>query len=618
MEGIPEIPNQIAERLTQYQNTRSAGLQGWDRRGEGLFIATRFSETAQIHYLNKAGGARQQITFYKEPIGGIATNPMQEGFLFAKDIGGNEFYQIYYHDLSTGTARMLTDGKSRNGGFSWSNMGDKYVFTSTKRNGTDTDIYLSDLGKQHTEAQILVEKGGSWGVADWARDDTRLLVLQYVSANESYPYILDIATKTLTPIFKANSKNKVSYGSMVFNADGKGIFITSDEGGEFQQLYYYDIATQKSTLITKDINWDIDGMQISADRSQIAFTSNEGGVNKLYLLDTKTQQYKPINDIPIGVIGGLEFHPEGKKLAIAINTPKNPTDVFVVQLDNSQIERWTFSEVGGLNTTNFVVPTLIQFPTFDKVDGKARQIPAFYYKPTKTKFEKIPVLIHIHGGPEGQSLPTFNAFYQYMLNEMGIAVIDPNVRGSAGYGKTYLGLDNGFKREESVQDIGALLDWIAQQPELDASRVAVYGGSYGGYMTLASMTHFNDRLKCGIDVVGISNFVTFLNNTQDYRRDLRRVEYGDEREPKMKEFMEKIAPLNNAQKITKPMFIIQGLNDPRVPASEAEQMVKKIRANGGKVWYLLAKDEGHGFRKKVNIDYYQNSIVLFLEENLLK
>ena len=232
--------------------------------------------------------------------------------------------------------------------------------------------------------------------------------------------------------------------------------------------------------------------------------------------------------------------------------------------------------------------------------------------------KKIPVIINIHGGTEGQSVPVFSPFIAYVTNELGIAVLSPNVRGSSGYGKTFLKLDNGFKREESVKDIGALLDWIAKQPELDASRVAVWGGSYGGYMVLASMTNFNDRIKCGIDVVGISNFVTFLQNTEDYRKDLRRVEYGDERDPKMKEYLLKISPANNVDKITKPLFIIQGLNDPRVPASESEQMKQNMRNKGRNVWYMLAKDEGHGFRKKPNVDYMQWSVVMFLQQNLLK
>ncbi len=334
-------------------------------------------------------------------------------------------------------------------------------------------------------------------------------------------------------------------------------------------------------------------------------------------LNTKNNSYNKVDGLPIGQVYGLEFNKEDTDLGLVINTPRTPGDIYSLELETNELTRWTFSEVGGMNTDNFVEPELVLYPTFDEVDGKTRTIPAFVYKP-KNISGPVSVLIDIHGGPEGQEIPYFSSTTQYIVNELGIAVITPNVRGSSGYGKTFLTLDNGYKREESVKDIGKLLDWIETQPELDASRVGVIGGSYGGYMVLASMIHFNERLKCGIDIVGISNFVTFLQNTKEYRRDLRRVEYGDEQDPQMNEFLTKISPTTNAHKITKPMFIVQGLNDPRVPVSEAEQILEAIRNNGSDAWYLLAKDEGHGFRKKSNRDYYNNSMVLFLEKYLLK
>jgi dipeptidyl aminopeptidase/acylaminoacyl peptidase len=259
---------------------------------------------------------------------------------------------------------------------------------------------------------------------------------------------------------------------------------------------------------------------------------------------------------------------------------------------------------------------VIQYPTFDKVEGKTRMIPAFYYRPTKKSNKPYPVVIDIHGGPEGQYKPRFQGVANYLINELGIALIAPNVRGSSGYGKSYLLLDNAEKREDSVKDIGALLDWIATRPELDKNRIAVFGGSYGGYMVLASMVHFSDRLACGVDIVGISNFVTFLKNTSAYRRDLRRAEYGDER--KIGDFLNKISPSTNAHKIKKPLFVIQGKNDPRVPASESEQIVKTVRKNKVPVWYQLATNEGHGFSKKYNRDFMYYSILLFFQEYLLK
>lgn len=617
LENVPDIPSSLVDRMTQYQNTRWAGLSGWLPNGKGILMLTRFAETAQLHQVDFPGGDRRQITFFKEPVGGGSFCPdtTYRGFMFTRDAGGNEFAQLYWFDLITGKYSLLSDGgRTQNSLPIWSNKGNKFVMVSTRRNGKDYDLYLGDM-KNPKDVKIILQQGGSWSAMDWSPDDKKILVQNYISANKSFIHVLDLETGKLEQLNPSNES--IAYGSSFWNTDGSGAFIVSDYDAEFLTLQYYDGATKKITPITKSINWDVSSITINKTRTTIAFTTNENGVSKLYQMNTATKTFTELKGIPTGVIGGLKFHPNGKELAFVLNTAKTPSDIFSINLDNTSISRWTASEVGGLDNNTFVSPELISYESFDKVNGKPRQIPAFYYKPKNVE-GKIPVVIAIHGGPEAQSLPTFSSFNAYLTNELGVAIIAPNVRGSSGYGKTYLLLDNGYKREESVKDIGALLDWIAKQPELDASRVAVWGGSYGGYMVLASMTHYNARIKCAIDVVGISNFVTFLQNTEDYRKDLRRVEYGDERDPKMKEFLLQISPANQVDKITKPLFIIQGLNDPRVPASESEQMKTKMQSKGHKVWYMLAKDEGHGFRKKGNVDHMQWAIVMFLQENLLK
>lgn len=615
IEGIPEIPERIAERMLQYQNTRSASLSDWDTEGDGIFISTRFGETSQIHYVASPGGARRQITFFDEPVRGavVCPDPGRRGFLFGKDVGGSEFYQVFYFDLDTGAHTMLTDGTSRNGGTVWSNKGDRFVFYSTMRNGRDWDLYVSSADTPG-EAEAVLTEGGFWFPGEWSPDDSRLLVARYVSANESYGYLLDLATGELTQIAPADEK--VSYGGASWAKDGKGLYFTSDHGSEFKHLRYYDLERGEERVITGGIEWDVTNFDINDAGDRLAFTVNADGIMELYILDTASNTYDKVPGLPVGVIYGIEFNPDGRRLAMIINTPQTPGDAYVLDIEDHSIERWTYSEVGGLDTGALIVPELIHYGTFDGLDGKSREIPAFYYRPKGEP--PYPVLIDIHGGPEGQEYPMFSATTQYAVCELGIAYIAPNVRGSTGYGKSYTKLDNGKKREDSVRDIGALLDWIEKQPELDASRVAVFGGSYGGYMVLASMVHYNDRLKAGIDVVGISNFVTFLENTKEYRRDLRRVEYGDERDPEMREFLNRISPLTNAAEIDKPMFIVQGLNDPRVPVGESEQIVGAVRKNDVDVWYLLAKDEGHGFRKKSNRDYFLNATVLFLEKYLLE
>jgi protease II len=599
--------------MFQYQSTREAAFQDWARDG-GLFVTTRFGETAQVHHVAAPGMARRQLTFFDEPVRGLSVcpDPRRNGFLFTRDVGGSEMYQIFWFDLAAGSWEMLTDGESRNGAALWSRAGDRFVHFTTRRNGRDWDLHLVTMANPKLSKPVL-EAGGVWYPVDWSPDDSRLLVANYVSANESALHILDLASGELTQVNPV--KEPVAYGDALWSGDGRGIFLTNDQGSEFTRLKYYDPATGDFTVLTPDLSWDIGNLELSKQGDLLAFTANEDGIGRAYLLDTATRGYRLIPGVPVGQVGGFGFHADGKRLAMSIETARATTDVYTWQLEEKTLERWTRSEVGGLDTDEFVEPELIHYDTFDTVDGKPRQISAFYYRPAGEG--PHPVVINFHGGPEAQYQPSFSALVQYAANELGIAVLAPNVRGSSGYGKSFLLLDNGFKREDSVKDAGALLDWIAGQPELDASRVAVLGGSYGGYMVLAAMTHYNDRLKAGIDVVGISNFVTFLENTKDYRRDLRRVEYGDERDPEMRAHLQAISPLNHVEKITRPMLVVQGLNDPRVPASEAEQIVAAIRANGGEAWYLLATDEGHGFRKKSNRDYYYWTMVLFLEKHLL-
>lgn len=616
MENIPEIPSELKEQTNRYQNTRSAGFLGWSPTGETMMISTRFGETSQVHFVSHPMGTRRQITFFKEPVTGASfcPDPTYPGFMFRRDAGGNEFAQLYWFDIPSGTWQMVSDGgRTQNGGPLWSNKGDRFVYTSTRRNLKDYDIYLSSM-KTPSQAQRVVEKTGSWAAVDWSPDDKKLLVRNYISINSSKLFILDLETGALEEI--RPSEEMISYNDAAFTADGKGLFLVSDEGTEFQVLKHFDIASKKFKAITHSLKWNVQGITLSKKRDILVFRVNESGVDKLYQMNTATMQYSLIPGLPAGLIGGVQFKQDGKEIGFSVSTAQSPGDAYSYSFGAMTVRRWTDSEVGGLDNSKFPVGQLFEYPTFDLTSNGTRMIPAIIYKPSKPG-TKMPVLINIHGGPEAQARPLFNSFISYLTNELGIVVIQPNVRGSSGFGKTYLKLDNGYKREESVQDIGKLLDWIKTQPDLDPSRVAVMGGSYGGYMTLASMTHFNDRLRCGIDVVGISNFVTFLKNTEDYRKDLRRAEYGDERDSAMNAFLEKISPLNHVNKISKPMLIVQGANDPRVPMSEAEQIKKKLAEQGVETWYLLAKDEGHGFRKKSNVDHYQWAVILFLKKYLL-
>jgi dipeptidyl aminopeptidase/acylaminoacyl peptidase len=437
--------------------------------------------------------------------------------------------------------------------------------------------------------------------------------VQEVSANQTYLWLADVASgekKLLTP---KNGQEEVAYSGGIFSKDGKGFYATTDRESEFQRLAYFDLATMQPSYLTSEIKWDVDDFALSDDGKTLAFITNEDGIAKLYLMDTASRKYHAVSGIPAGQIGGLVFHKNNRDLGFVVNTAKSPSDVYSLDTITGKLERWTFSETGGLNTANFVEPQLIKWKTFD---GKT--ISGFLYAPDPKKFPgKRPVIVNIHGGPEGQFRPGFLGRNNYYLNELGVALIFPNVRGSTGYGKTFLKLDNGVNRDHTHKDIGALLDWIQQNPNLDAGKIMITGGSYGGYMTWAVAYEYNDKICCTLPIVGPSNLVTLLEHTEAYRRDLRRVEYGDERDPKIREYLEKTAPLNNSEKIRKPVFAVVGKNDPRVPWTESRQMLDKLKGNGITTWFLMANDEGHGYAKKKNQDFLFYATVMFVRQFLL-
>jgi len=616
VEGIPKIPAALAETVGRYTEFRSASLQSWHPTRREMLISTRFADTPQVHLVKLPGGARTQLTFFPDRVGGASYSPKRgDFFIFMKDVGGNEVAQGYRYDLATGNITLLTDGKSRHTGGRWSNAGDRFAYGRLRPTpeGIFLDLQVMDPSDAKTDRLLGELKGAGWSPLDWSPDDRKILVGEYISINESYLWLVDAASGEKTLLTPKGGAEKVAYSGGQFSKDGKGIYVTTDKDSEFQWLAYVDLATMKHTYLTRHINWDVEDFDLSPDGKTLAFITNEDGLSVLRLLDTATGKEKPVPRLPIGVIAALRWHENGRDLGFALSSARSTADVYSLDLKTGKIGRWTYSETSGLNTESFAEPELVRWKSFD-----GRMISGVLYRPPAKFTGKRPVLINIHGGPESQYRPVFLGRTNYYLNELGVAILFPNIRGSAGYGKTFLKLDNGFLREESYKDIGALLDWIPTQPELDADRIMVTGGSYGGHMTLAVATNYNDRIRCAVDIVGPSNLVTFLQNTESYRRDLRRVEYGDERDPKMREYLERVAPLNKAEKIRKPLFVIQGKNDPRVPLSESEQMVATVRKNGTPVWYLMAKDEGHGFAKKKNQDFQFYSTVAFIQEHLLK
>jgi dipeptidyl aminopeptidase/acylaminoacyl peptidase len=613
-ENIPAIPKSLNEKTKKYSESRGASLTAVHPNAKELIMVTRFASTNQLHKLSQPMGARKQLTFFDEPVNSASYEPTKgEYLIYSKDIGGNEFGQLFKLDLKTMESTLLTDGgRSQNGGITWKKDGSGFYFSSTKRNGGDRDIYFINPSKPQETKVILEVKGGGWGIQDISDDGKKIIVGEYVSANESHLYLLDTGTKKLEPITDRSEKQIVQ-GRAKFSKNPDEIFFITDRDNEFARLATLNLKTKKINYFTSNIPWEVSNYDLSKDKSKLAFETNEGGLEKIYLMDTATKKYSEVQGLPVGLIGGTEFSNDGKSLFFSQSTYDSSADIYRLDLASKKVERWTESEQGEMQKSDMSQPKLIEWNSFDGM-----KITGFYY-PASSKFTgKRPVLINIHGGPEGQSMASSLGSGNYYTNEMGVSVIFPNVRGSSGFGKTFIASDNGFLRMNSVKDIGALLDWIAKQPELDKDRIMIMGGSYGGFMTLATAYEYADKIRCSVDIVGISDFNTFLKNTEEYRRDLRRVEYGDERDPKMSEFFTKIAPLNNTDKIKKPMFIIQGTNDPRVPVTEATQMRDKLKAQGNTVWYLEAKNEGHGFRKKENIDFQRLAVIKFMQEYLLK
>jgi dipeptidyl aminopeptidase/acylaminoacyl peptidase len=629
----------VRQALNRYQNIRSASFQDWDSKG-GMYIITRFADVPQVHYVAQAGGARTQLTFLPERVLSVAARPKHEQFLYIIDEGGGENDQLFLQDRPGGEARRITDGKSRNIAPKWSPSGALLAWSSNARNGRDMDLYLAPPADPHF-VRRLKEVSGQWTVSDWSPDETKVVAVESISIHESYIHIIDVATgrtETLTPRPSDPKADRVFAGDAKWSKDGRAIYYLTDKGSEFRCLVRHELASGNVEVLAGASSSDIEEFDVSDDGELIACVANEEGVSKigiprgsvgffsLSLPATKLPAHTPLGQaqLPSGVISGLAFRPRSKEIGFTLSTAQSSSDAYscnVAEMRPSspvpwkvnQSLGWTTSETGDLDPQSFAQPARIEYPSFD-----GHKIPAYVYRPSARKFPgPRPVLIDIHGGPEGQFRPGFLGRLNYLIDELGLAVVFPNVRGSSGYGKTYLKLDNGKLRADAVKDIGALLDWIAQQPDLDKSRVGVTGGSYGGFMSLAVQTNYNERIKAGIDIVGISNFVTFLKNTQGYRRDLRRVEYGDERDPSMRAYLEQISPLASAAKIQTPILIVQGQNDPRVPVSEAEQMAAALKKNGMPVWYVVGTNEGHGFAKKVNQDYLQAVEVEFLRRYLI-
>ena len=678
IENIPPISIELVKKVEAYTEFKASSIVAWHPKDGSVLIRSRLANTQQLQIVKSPGAKPEPLTDFPDAVSGATFQPKKgEYLLFEKATDGDEIFRIYRLDLA-GHSVGIGSGKNmshaitaispvgeRASAPAWNRQGDRVVFTTvtvdknnpaTRVAGEDsaarvatTKLYVVDPLKPESAKIITTFEGGRVSNVRFVRNDKALAYLEYISAAESHLWTMDIASgkkHRLTPEPKAGD-TPVAYSSARFSRDGKGFYTTSDRGSEFRHLVYIDLVTGKEAVLTAHLPHDVSDFAISSMANRIAFTTNEDGSSVLRFLDLASGKELPRPALLAGEISGLRWKSGGNEedgavesttekivveksainienkpateiktqseLAFNLASARSPGEVYTFNLDTIKMTRWTNGAMPGINPLDFVDPKLIRWKSFDGL-----MISGFLYQPDAKKFTgKRPVIINIHGGPESQAHPGFIARNNYMVNEMGLAIIYPNVRGSSGFGKTFLAMDNGMKREDSVKDIGALLEWIKSQPEFDADKILVMGGSYGGYMSLAVATHYADKIAASIDTVGISDFVTFLTNTESYRRDLRRAEYGDERNPEMRKFLETISPLTNAHKIMKPLFVVQGRNDPRVPYTEALQIVEKVKKQNVPVWFLMAIDEGHGFAKKSNQDFLFYAQIKFMEQMLL-
>ena len=607
-DSVPPVPAELAARTRPYMEFRTASFLGWHPIDHSMLIATRFANTNQVHRVARPDGARQQLTFEEDRIADAShSHGKGDVTVVMKDVGGDEFFQLF--TLANGRLSLLTDGKSRNEFGAWSRDGKLVGYSSTRRDGTDADLYVIDPRNRATDRRLAEVKGGGWNITDFSPDIASALALELISVTKSNLWLVKLDSGAMTPI--GDHRKTISYNEARFAPDGT-LWVTSDENSDFLRLGTLDIPTGKFTPKAPEARWDVETFDISEDGRFIAYAINDAGRSVLRLLDVAKGTARTV-PMPAGTIGGLEIAPWGE-IGLTFTSAKSPADAFSVDPVSMAVTRWTHSETGGLDPALNAEPEQIEVKSFDGLP-----ISGFLYRPDTQKFAgPRPLIMNIHGGPESQSRPGFLGRSNYLLNELGIAIFYPNVRGSTGYGKAFVSLDNGpYKREDSVKDIGAFLDVLSKDPRLDANRFAVTGGSYGGYMCYASVVFHGARLRGANCVVAISNFVTFLENTQDYRRDLRRVEYGDERDPKQRKKLLEISPLTRVDEIRVPMLVVTGANDPRVPASEADQIVKAVRSKDRTAWHLLGQDEGHGFAKKSNQDYQFWTGLQFWQQTLL-
>jgi len=611
LEDVPVAPPALEETLNGYLSARDATPLGWSPQG-ALLITTRFGDVAQLHVVETAAGERRQITFLHEPLttAAFTPDPGRSAYFFLRDTGGDGRTQLYYQRLGQPSAKLLTDGKSVNEAPIWSNSGREIAFSTTARNGVSHDIDVVDPETGTLPHLVLAGDDALWVPLDWSPDDGKLLVLKTLSIGDGHLYVVDSASGQKREIDPSSNKGGILDAR--FSRDGQGVYLIENRDADFAELRYVSLFTPERTLISDHGHGDVDELALSRDGHYLAYVTNEGGADKLNVRNLRDRVDLVVPHLPApGLIGHLHFDAQGRRLAFAYETANHPRDAYVLDIASAHVAQWTLSEPGSVDVAKFVTPRLTQYPTFDRQDGVTRQLPVYVFEPAGGS--PHPTLIVFHGGPQAQFRPGFDPWIQYLVNELGVAVVAPNIRGSSGYGKTYLALDDGTQRDDVIKDLGSLIVWVDSQSDFDARHLVVAGAGYGGYLALTALANYGDRLSGGVDLGGMSDLISFLTTTAPYGQGLLRAEYGDERDTDMRAFLRRISPLTNADRISRPLLVVQGKNDPTVSLSESDQMVNRLRSHGGQVWFLEATDEGPDFFKQENRLAYYEAFAMFLK-----
>jgi dipeptidyl aminopeptidase/acylaminoacyl peptidase len=612
-EGVPPVPAELTAELAPYLSLGGASFRGWHSTRREAIVTSRVGDATHLHSMAAPLAKRVALTGGPEPVKSGQMQPRGTLLLYSADVGGDENYQLFLKDVADPKAApvRLTDGKSRNVDACWSRDGRRIAFATNRRNGKDSDIVILEARAPYAERIVHVGTSPGWGPLEWSPDGAQLLLRQSMSQEESRLWTMDVGTTKKTQVTPKTGKGYFTQAT--YAEGGKAVYALSTFDSDFLTPTRIDLAGGALRKLTDGPSWDGEELVASEDGTRLVVSFNVEGFSELRCWDLASGRPLPAPKLKAGVLSGLAFRPGSHEVGFTLNSEDSASDAWSADLDKGEVTRWTNRTTKPKKEIPNPEPLITRVTSFDGVS-----IPALVYQPDPKKFPgKRPLLMIFHGGPEGQSRPGYRGSFHFFLNELGVALVYPNIRGSTGYGRKYLALDDGVKREDAIKDVAAILDWVAKSDRLDARRVAAYGGSYGGFMSLACLVNYADRFRCGVDNVGIANFATFLRDTSDYRRGARRLEYGDERKPEVKAFLDRISPANHADQIHAPLLIIQGKNDPRVPVTEAERMRDAVKAKGGTVWYVMAKDEGHGFVKKANADYQFAATILFLRSHLL-